>query len=61
MDLDTIVASSIFIISLALIVSEKVHRTIVAISGAAVMVTAGIVLGFYTEVEALEAIDFDTM
>ena len=61
MDLDTLVASTIFVISLALIVSEKVHRTIVAVSGAAVMLTAGLILGFYTEAEALEAIDFNTI
>ena len=61
MDINTLVASTIFVISLALIVSEKVHRTIVAISGAAVMLTAGLIMGFYNEAEALEAIDFDTI
>ena len=61
MDLTTLVACTIFVISLALIVSEKVHRTIVAVSGAALMVIAGQVLGFYSEAEALEAIDFDTI
>ncbi len=61
MDLDVVVANAFFVTSLALIISERVHRTIVAQSGAVVMVIAGLVLGFYSEAEALEAIDFDTI
>ena len=59
--LDAMVAGAIFLVSLALIMSEKIERTIVAISGSAVMVAAGLALGFYSEEEALAAIDFDTL
>ena len=47
------VATSIFILAYALIVSEKIHKTIVAIFGAAVM----IVLGILTQEEAFHSVD----
>ncbi len=51
----------IFAVSLGLILSEKVHRTIVAIVGAVVAVGVGKILNFYSEAEALKAIDFNTL
>lgn len=56
-----IISIVIFFGSLILIFSEKLHRTITAIAGAALMVTLGRVLGFYSEEAALEAIDFNTL
>jgi Na+/H+ antiporter NhaD/arsenite permease-like protein len=56
-----IVSSIIFIITLIIIFSEKVDRTIVAMTGAALMVIVGIKMGFYTEEGALESIDFNTL
>ena len=56
---DAVVAGAIFLVSLAVIMSERVERTIAAVSGAATMVAAGLLLGFYTEDKALEAIDFN--
>ncbi len=56
-----IISSIIFFGSLMLIFSEKLHRTITAIAGAALMVTLGHVLGFYSEEAALAAIDFNTL
>ena len=61
MMLEAIVTVTIFLVSLVLIMSEAVERTIVAVSGATVMVAAGLLLGFYSENEALEAIDFNTL
>lgn len=54
-------AAAIFVIALALIFTEKIHRTIVATAGAVVMVGAGIGLHFYSEEEAVAAIDFETL
>ncbi len=57
----TIVSILIFGVSLYLIFSEKLNRTITAIAGAAAMVGAGMALGFYSEEQAVAAIDFDTL
>lgn len=59
--MEALVASVIFLISLGLIMSERVHRTIVAAAGGSAMVVAGLVLGFYTEEQALAHIDFYTI
>jgi Na+/H+ antiporter NhaD/arsenite permease-like protein len=51
----------IFLVTLFLILSENLERTIAALAGAGAMLIAGLVLGFYTEAEAIRAIDFDTL
>lgn len=56
-----IVSSLIFIVSLVLIFSEKLHRSIIAIAAAMLMIGAGKILGFYSEQAALKAIDFNTL
>jgi len=56
-----IISSLVFLGSLWLIFSEKMNRTIVAITGAVLMVGLGRLLGFYSESMALESIDFDTL
>lgn len=56
-----ILASTIFFGSLILIFSEKLHRSITAIAGGALMVLVGKIFGFYSEEAALEAIDFNTL
>ncbi|HSB66696.1 MAG TPA: ArsB/NhaD family transporter [Anaerolineales bacterium] len=56
-----ILSSLLFIVSLILIFSEKVHRSIVAIAGGVFMVALGRILGFYSEEAALAAIDFNTL
>jgi Na+/H+ antiporter NhaD/arsenite permease-like protein len=55
------IAGLIFVGTLAVIFTEKLHRTIIATAGAAVMVGAGLFLGFYNEEKAVEAIDFPTI
>ncbi|GAB4543446.1 MAG: ArsB/NhaD family transporter [Anaerolineales bacterium] len=55
------VSSFIFFAGLAVIFSEKIHRSIVAILGAVAMIAAGKALGFYSEELAVEAIDFNTL
>jgi Na+/H+ antiporter NhaD/arsenite permease-like protein len=56
-----IVAIVIFIATFVGILSDKIHRTIVGAVGAVVMVGAGNAMGFYTEKQALEAVDFNTI
>jgi len=51
------IAIAIFAVTYALIVSEKVHRTVVALSGAALM----IILGILTQEQAVEGVDFNTL
>ena len=55
-----IVAASIFIITLGLIFTEKWHRMVVSGVGAATMVAAGLLLDFYDEEHAVEAVEFET-
>ena len=51
----------IFLGSYGAIISEKVHRTIVAIFGGALMIIAGEIMGFYGQHAAVGAIDFNTV
>lgn len=50
-------AIAIFIIVYALIISEKIHRTVVALSGAILLITIGII----DQSQALKHIDFNTL
>lgn len=52
-----ILAIGIFLVTYAFIISEKIHRTIVAMSGGILMVLFGIV----TQEQAIEHIDFNTL
>lgn len=61
MSIIAILSSLIFIVSLVVIFSEKVHRSITGIAGAVIMVGVGKVFGFYSEEAALDAIDFNTL
>jgi Na+/H+ antiporter NhaD/arsenite permease-like protein len=61
MIISAILSSLIFMTSLILIFSEKIHRSIAGIAGAVFIVGLGKMLGFYSEEAALEAIDFNTL
>ena len=56
-----IAALLIFLASYGLIISEKIHRTIIALIGAAIIIIAGIFLQFYDQHQAINAIDFNTI
>lgn len=51
----------LFAASFAGILGGRVHRAIVAMAGAGIMVLLGIVLDFYSQEAALRAIDFNTL
>lgn len=55
------ISSTIFLISLGLIFSEKMNRTITAMVGAASMVIFGLLFRFYGEEQAAGTIDFNTL
>lgn len=56
-----IISSTIFVVALLLIFTEKVHRTIIALVGALLMIVVGSFSGFYNQEMALEVIDFNTL
>ena len=60
-DGNMLVAAGILIASYVLIFTEVIHRTSAAILGAVTMVAVGMLLGFYTQEEALMAIDANTI
>ncbi|SRR6266571_7565266 len=55
------VSSLIFLATFAVIMTDRVHRTIVAWVGATAMLAIGLVMGFYSQAQALAAIDFNTL
>ena len=57
MHIQAIVAIAIFLLSYALIISEKVHRTIIAMIGGLIMIACGIL----NQETALHHIDFNTL
>ena len=56
-----LISSAIVLACLGLFFWEKVNRTIVAIFGALAIVTAGRLMGFYSEKEAFAKIDLFTI
>lgn len=56
-----VITTVIFLGSLVLIFSEKLHRSITAIAAAVLMVVLGRIFGFYTEEAAIAAVDFNTL
>ena len=56
-----IIVVVIFFGSLYLIFTEKLNRTITALAGSMLTIVVGRVMGFYSEEQAIEAIDFNTL
>jgi len=54
-------AGTILIAAYVLIFSEMIHRTLAGVIGAVAMILAGLTGGFYTQSEAVAAIDANTM
>jgi Na+/H+ antiporter NhaD/arsenite permease-like protein len=55
------IAAAVLVVAYALIFSEVIHRTIAGVIGAVVMILTGMYFGFYSQAEAVEAIDANTM
>lgn len=56
-----IVSTLILIVTLALIFTDKLNHTIAAVGGAGAMMAVGIILGFYSEEQALESMHFEAL
>ena len=56
-----IVSSIIVLTVLYFIVTEKVDKVIAVFSGALLMIVSGLIFGFYSQKQALMAIDFNTL
>lgn len=56
-----ILSSLVFIGVLYLVFSEKLNRTIASLAGAVLMVGLGLIMGFYSEEQALLTVDFNTI
>lgn len=54
-------AALIFLVTFVMVLSDRVDRTIVAMVGGASMVAVGTLMGFYTQEQALQAVDFNTL
>lgn len=52
-----IFASAVFLISYAIIISEKIHRTVIALFGGMLVIIGGVI----NQEQAIEAIDFNTI
>ena len=61
MDIITISALLIFVITFFFILTERIHRTVIALFGAMAMVIAGIILDFYHPEEVIGVVDFNTL
>lgn len=55
------IAGSILVVAYVLIFSEVIHRTLAGVIGAVTMILAGMIGGFYSQSEAVAAIDANTM
>lgn len=58
---DAVIALAIFVAAYVLMLTERVHRAIASMIGAALMVIAGAHRGFYSHEQAVEAVDMDTI
>ncbi|MCF7890434.1 ArsB/NhaD family transporter [Candidatus Bipolaricaulota bacterium] len=62
MSLDLLLSASIFLATYVAILTNKIERSLAAVTGGTLMVVAGLFLGFYTEKEVItEAIDWNTI
>jgi Na+/H+ antiporter NhaD/arsenite permease-like protein len=59
--MESAVAIAIVAVTLFLILTDKLDHTIAAISGGAAMLGVGFLLGFYSETQALEVIEFNAL
>lgn len=61
MDVITLTALLIFVVTFFYILTERIHRTVVALFGAMAMVISGMILDFYHPEDLLDVIDFNTL
>lgn len=55
------IAGSVLVVAYVLIFSEVIHRTLAGVIGAVTMIVTGMAVGFYSQADAIAAIDANTM
>jgi Na+/H+ antiporter NhaD/arsenite permease-like protein len=60
-DLPQLASVLIFAITFYFILTERIHRAVIAFVGASAMVVTGIFMGFYNAEQAIESVDFNTI
>lgn len=55
------IAAAVLVAAYALIFIEVIHRTLAGVIGAVMMILIGMIFGFYSQTEAIAAIDANTM
>ena len=61
MTAEQVVASVLCVATFAMVLSDRVDRTIVAMTGGAAMVAMGTAMDFYSQEQALRSVDFNTL
>lgn len=61
MDIQQIVSVVIFCVTFYFILTERIHRAVIALAGAVTMVVVGVFMGFYNLELAVESVDFNTI
>lgn len=61
MDIQQIVSIVIFAVTFFFILTERIHRAVIALAGAVTMVIVGVFMGFYNLELAIESVDFNTI
>lgn len=56
-----IISLALFAITFLFILTERIHRTVIAIAGAVAMIVLGTFFHFYGVEEAIESVDFNTL
>jgi len=57
----SLIALLVFLGTYAVIISERIHRTIISIFGATCMIIVGMFFNFYDQHKAVDAVDFNTI
>lgn len=61
MNVAAILTTTIFVVCLILIFTDRLNRTIAAMIGATLIVVSGLFLDFYSEEQAVASVDFNTL
>ncbi|MCA9365434.1 ArsB/NhaD family transporter [Candidatus Kaiserbacteria bacterium] len=61
MDIVTITSLLIFVLTFFFILTERIHRTVIALFGAMAMVISGMLLNFYHPEDVIHVVDFNTL
>lgn len=61
MEPSLIISVAIFAVTFLFILTERIHRTVIGLAGAIMMIAVGTLMDFYTLEDAIESVDFNTI